>query len=260
MATTLVLAAAGWLCPAPATAQAEIGKFHVVKRGDARALALPVTGTGSVGWALLEVRNPDGTRRCEAVKKLEPRVTYQFECPIEDTEPGRTYPARVRVFSDAKLNNRVSFDEPALLLTAEAFAAADAAGASPAGKATPVADGVDEGAPSPALPATFESTWYRRLARGFSMRAYENSGDLTLGPDELVFTAGKKKTVRIPYARITAITWDPVGGDLANHWVVVRFTNEAGEDDGVAFRDGARMGWRADHGIVYLAARRAAGK
>lgn len=49
-------------------------------------------------------------------------------------------------------------------------------------------------------------------------------------------------------------------GDIANRWVVVRFTNDEGKADGVAFRDGGRMGFRQGTGMIYQTARRAASK
>ena len=109
-----------------------------------------------------------------------------------------------------------------------------------------VPDGVVEGM-DVSLPATFKSTWYRRVDRGFSMRALRNSGDLTVSADELVFTDGKK-TVRIPHAQTLSVRWEPLANDIANHWVVVRFTNDEGKPDGVAFRDGGRMGLRGETG------------
>jgi len=48
--------------------------------------------------------------------------------------------------------------------------------------------------------------------------------------------------------------------DIANHWVVVRFKNDEGKDDGVAFRDGGRIGLRGETGPIYQALRRAAKK
>jgi hypothetical protein len=48
--------------------------------------------------------------------------------------------------------------------------------------------------------------------------------------------------------------------DIANHWVVVRFTSEEGKEDGVAFRDGGRLGLRGETGPIYQALRSAAKK
>ncbi len=91
------------------------------------------------------------------------------------------------------------------------------------------------------------------------MRAYENSGDLTVTTDEVLFVDGKK-TVRIPHSQILSVRWEPLANDIANHWVAVRFKNEEGKEDGVAFRDGGRMGLRGDTGPIYQALRRAAKK
>ncbi len=43
--------------------------------------------------------------------------------------------------------------------------------------------------------------------------------------------------VRIPNARILSVRWEPLPNDIANHRVVVRFANDEGTADGVAFRD-----------------------
>jgi hypothetical protein len=48
--------------------------------------------------------------------------------------------------------------------------------------------------------------------------------------------------------------------DIANHWVIVRFTNDEGKADGVGFRDGGRLGNRQGTGKIYQAVRRAAKK
>jgi hypothetical protein len=143
----------------------------------------------------------------------------------------------------------------ALVLVHLAAARPDAA---PTDKATAVPDGVFEGLES-APPVTFKPTWYRRVDRGFAMRAYENSGDLTIATEELLFVDGRK-TVRIPYARLQSVRWEPMPNDIANHWVIVRFTNDEGKADGVGFRDGGRLGNRQGTGKIYQAVRRAAKK
>lgn len=235
-----------------------IGKPHIAKRGDAHVLAYNITSTArnERSWALVEVNNPDGSRRCEWLKTLEPKQAYRFECPLEEAT-GQKYATRVRVYRDAKLENREVLYEPVIDVTPQTFAAAVTAGEA-GSESTIVADGVIEGADAP-LPATFKPTWYRRLDRGFSMRAYENSGDLTVSAAELVFVDGKK-TVRIPYARIASVRWEPMPNDIANHWVVVRFTNEENTTDAVGFRDGGRIGLRGATGPIYLAIRRVAKK
>jgi hypothetical protein len=144
-----------------------------------------------------------------------------------------------------------------LNVTAQVLAEAVASDAAPTGS-TAVPVGVIEGA-EPAVPATFKPTWYRRVDRGFAMRAYENSGDLTVNSDELLFVDGEK-TLRIPYAQIQSVRWEPMPNDIANHWVIVRFTTDENKPDAVGFRDGGRMGLRQGTGIIYLALRRAAKK
>jgi hypothetical protein len=102
------------------------------------------------------------------------------------------------------------------------------------------------------FPAIFKSTWYRRVDKGFGLRAYEKSGDLTVSADELLFVDGDTK-IRIPYAKIQSVRWEPLPNDIANHWIVVKFTSDEGKPDGVAFRDGARMGTRGHSGPIYQA-------
>ena len=127
-----------------------------------------------------------------------------------------------------------------------------------AGGAITVPEGVIEAAELP-LPSTHQPTWYRRINKGFSMRAYENSGDLTIEADALLFVDGPK-TVRIPFSRIISVRWEPLDNDIANHWAVVRFTNDEGKEDGAAFRDGGRLGRRQGTGMIYVTLHRAAKK
>jgi hypothetical protein len=229
----------------------EVWKPHVAKRGDTPVLVHGIASSASRPyWALVEVNNPDGSRKCEWLKLVEPRQRYRFECPLPDAT-GEKYPSRVRVFANAKLEDREIFYEPVVAVTAEVVAAAPRADAEPASVPEGALEGMDV-----SLPVTFKPTWYRRVDRGFGMRAYENSGDLTVTADELVFVDGKK-TVRIPRAQILSVRWEPLPNDIANHWVVVRFTTDEGKPDGVAFRDGGRLGTRGSTGPIYQAVRRA---
>ena len=234
----------------------ELDKVHLDKRDNSYILVHTIASTASKDrfWALVEVNNVDGSRRCEWLKVLEPKQRYRFECPVEATT-GQKYPSRVRVYSDAKLTDRELFYEPVLDITADRLSAAAAVKDS---TATVVPDGTFE-AGEPALPATFKPTWYRRVDKGFGLRAYENSGDLTVGPDQLLFVDGKK-SVRIPHGQVLSVRWEPLPNDIANHWVVVRFKNEDGKEEGVAFRDGGRVGLRGETGPIYQALRQAAKK
>jgi hypothetical protein len=242
----------------PTSRHYELGKVHLAKRDNAYVLVHTISSTAPKDrfWALIEVNNADGSRKCEWLKVLEPKRRYRFECPVEATA-GQKYPSRVRIYSDPRLRltDRELFYEPILDITADRVSGAAADQDS---TAVAVPDGTFDAIES-ALPATFEPTWYRRLDKGFGMRAYENSGDLTVSSDALLFTDGKK-TVRIPYDQVLSVRWEPLPNDIANHWVVVRFKNEAGKEDGVAFRDGGRIGLRGDTGPIYQALRRAAKK
>jgi len=234
----------------------DLEKVHLAKRDKTYVLVHTITSTASKDrfWALVEVNNADGSRRCEWLKVLEPKQRYRFECPVEATG-SQKYPSRVRVYSDAKLTNRELFYEPVLDTTPDRVSAAanvsDSTG-------TVVPDGTFE-AGDHALPATFKPTWYRRVDKGFGMRAYENSGDLTVTTDQLQFSDGKK-TVQIPHSQILSVRWEPLPNDIANHWVVVRFKSDEGKEDGVAFRDGGRMGLRGETGPIYQALRLATKK
>lgn len=233
----------------------EVWKPHVAKRGQTHVLVHGITSTAPRDrfWALVEVNNPDGSRKCEWLKMLDPRQRYRFECPLPDAA-GEKYTSRVRVYSDAKLQDREILYEPVLAVTQQLVDAAENVDAEPPG----VPEGVFEAIEAP-LPVTFKPTWYRRVDRGFAMRAYENSGDLTVTADELVFVDGRN-TVRIPYAQILSVRWEPLPNDIANHWVVVRFTSTEGKPDGVGFRDGGRLGLRGNTGPIYQAVRRVAKK
>jgi len=241
----------------PSSRWVEVSRPFLAKRGNTYLLIHTITSTTSkdASWALVEVNSPDGSRKCEWLKRLEPKQGYRFECPLQDAA-GQKFASRVRVYSNAKLTDREILYEPVLDVTPQVLGAADTGLATPG--TTVVADGVIEGMDL-TLPASFKSTWYRRVDRGFSMRAYEHSGDLTVSADELAFVDGKN-TVRIPHARIVSVRWEPLPNDIANHWVVVRFTNDEGQPDGAAFRDGGRMGLRGETGIIYQAIRRAVKK
>lgn len=235
----------------PTSRWVELGRPHLAKRGNAIVLVQNITSTASKDrlWALVEVNGSDETGACDWLKTLEPKQAYRFECPLKNPS-GQKYTTRVRVYRDAKLEDRELLYEPALDVTPQQVTAAEDIGSAPA----PVPMGIFESVET-ALPATFKPTWYRRVDKGFGMKAYENSGDLTVSADELLFVDGKK-TVRIPQARILSVRWEPLPNDIANHWVVVRFTNEEGKADGVAFRDGGRMGTRGSTGPIYQAVRR----
>ena len=206
-------------------------------------------------WVEVEVNNADGSRRCEWLKMLEPKQAYRFECPVT-LAVGDKVPTRVRQYDDAKLEDRDFFWDPVVSVTAGYLANAKAAPA--AGGAITVPEGVIEAAELP-LPSTHQPTWYRRINKGFSMRAYENSGDLTIEADALLFV-DPPKTVRIPFSRIISVRWEPLDNDIANHWAVVRFTNDEGKEDGAAFRDGGRLGRRQGTGMIYVTLHRAAKK
>lgn len=225
------------------------GRPHLARRGKNIVLVQTITSTSDKAkrWVLVDMTGSDETAPCDWLKVVEARQSYRFECPLKN--PTGTYTTRVRVFKDAALDDREIHWIPELAVgPAQLAAATDATTELPA-----VPLGTFENLAA-TLPATFKPTWYRHVDKGFGMRAYENSGDLTVAPDELLFVDGKK-TIRIPYARVQSVRWEPLQHDIANHWIVVRFTNDDGKPDGVAFRDGARMGTRGRSGPIYQAVR-----
>ena len=155
----------------------------------------------------------------------------------------------MRVFKDAELDDRDLLYEPELTATPAAIAGAEALDST----AEAVPPGTFEGMTT-TLPATFKPTWYRRVDKGFGMRAYENSGAFTVSAEDILFVDGKK-TIRVPFAKISSVRWEPLPNDIANHWIVVKFTNDEGKADGIAFRDGARLGTRGRSGPIYQAVR-----
>jgi hypothetical protein len=235
----------------PHSSRVELGTLHLAKRGDGVLLVQTIASTSSKDrlWGAVDVTDPDGLLVCDWLKTLEPKETYRFECPLTNPD-GRKYAARVRVFRDAKLEDRELMYEPVIEVKPDRVTAAEDASADQSSVPVGTFEGIEA-----ALPVTFKPTWYRRLDKGFSMRAYENSGDLTVSADEIVFTDGKK-TVRIPQAQILSVQWEPLPRDIANHWVLVRFTNDQGQPDAAAFRDGGRMGTRGSTGPIYQAVRR----
>lgn len=238
----------------PAWAQRPVGTLET--RDGGQVFVFTTDGSAKrPKWVEVEVNNADGSRRCEWLKMIEPKQVYRFECPVT-LAVGDKVPTRVREYNDAKLEDREFFWDPVVSVTSGFLA--NAKPSPPAGGAITVPEGVIEAAELP-LPSTHKPTWYRRINKGFSMRAYENSGDLTIEADALVFVDGPK-TVRIPFSKIISVRWEPLDNDIANHWAAVRFTNDEGKEDGVAFRDGGRMGNRQGTGMIYVTLHRAAKK
>ena len=236
----------------PESRWVEISKPYLAKRGSGIVLAHTISSTSprDKWWAIVDMSGTDDTAPCTWLKIVEPKQSYRFECPLKNPA-GQKYSTRVRIFRDAELNNREIHYVPELAVSEAMVAAAENAASAQA----PVPPATFESMAT-TFPATFKSTWYRRVDKGFGMRAYENSGDLTVSADELLFVDGDK-TVRIPYAKIQSVRWEPLPNDIANHWIVVKFTNEEAKPDGVAFRDGARMGTRGRSGPIYQAVRNA---
>jgi len=235
---------------APESRWVELGTPHLAKRGNTVFLRYNIKSTSSKDkwWAVVDMNGSEETRPCDWLKTLEPNQSYSFECPLKNAS-GQKYELRVRIFRDADLNDRELIYEPTLTVTPQLLAAAETV--SSASAAVPLGTFENIATPQPAI---FKPTWYRRVNKGFGMKAYENSGDLTVSADELLFVDGKM-TLRIPKAKIQSVRWEPLDNDIANHWIVVRFINDEGKEDGVGFRDGGRMGTRGKSGPTYQAVR-----
>ena len=235
----------------PDSRWAQISKPILAKRGNVILLTHTISGTSRENvWAIVDMNGTDDTAPCTWLKVIEPKQSYRFECPLKNPA-GQKYSTRVRIFRDALLDDREIHYVPELAVSDAMVAAAENAASAPPS----VPPGTFESTAT-TFPATFKPTWYRRVDKGFGMRAYENSGDLTVSATELLFVDGDK-TVRIPFAKIQSVRWDTLPNDIANHWIVVKFINDEGKPDGVAFRDGARMGNRGRSGPIYLAVRNA---
>ena len=97
---------------------------------------------------------------------------------------------------------------------------------------------------------TFETIWYRPKNRGFSLRAFTDTGTLTIGKDALEFTS-KKKQLTVPYSSVLEVRWERVGLDTYNMWAVVEFDAE-GSEGFAAFKDGEWLGWGGDSKEIYI--------
>lgn len=191
--------------------------------------------------AMVEFNSPAGDRQCEFIERIEPGASSLFSCPFTTIQPGERYPMRLSVYTDDRLAERVARFEPVFRAHERELAEFNKLRADRTDLPSMPVSASDDGAASPELPTSFEPTWFRRLQRGFSLRAYEDSGQLTVNADALVFTA-EGKTLRIPVSQVTSVRFDGMPRDLANDWVVVRFINDEQKPDGVGFKDGTGLG------------------
>jgi hypothetical protein len=118
----------------------------------------------------------------------------------------------------------------------------------------------DKGIRSPAaaeLPAVFETVWYRPGKRGFSLKAYDATGTLTVTSQIIEFKSNEK-TLLIPVRDIQSVSLAKVTSDLnvadPNLWGIVSFT-ASGATDVAAFRDGHGLGGGGDTERIYLTLR-----
>ena len=97
----------------PSSRWVEVSKPSLAKKGNTYFLVHAITSTVSkdLSWALVEVNSPDGSRKCEWLKRLEPKQAYRFECPLQEAA-GQKFASRVRVYSNAKLKIGSSCTSP----------------------------------------------------------------------------------------------------------------------------------------------------
>jgi hypothetical protein len=82
--------------------------------------------------------------------------------------------------------------------------------------------------PNVTLPVTVEKTWYRTGKVRLFGKAYEQSGTLTVSENGVDFSF-KKGTVNIPKGSIIKVEWGQLSPDMQNEWVIVHYTDPAGE-------------------------------
>lgn len=209
-------------------------------------------------WAIVDFDDPNGDRQCGFVKKIDPGESPQFHCPLTTVLTEREYRLRLAVFADDRLSDFVAGSEPAFRVSESDIAAFERLRgritvALPRGVVGPA----DDAAASPALPAVFEPTWFRRLHRTSTL-VYEDSGRLTVDRDAALFAADET-TIRIPFAEIVSVRLERMSNDTTN-WVVVSFTTDDQKLETVGFKDGEWISANTDTGMIFLTLRRATRK
>jgi hypothetical protein len=105
------------------------------------------------------------------------------------------------------------------------------------------------------LPARFETVWYRPGKRGFSLKAYDATGTLTIDTEAIEFKSDKK-TLTIRVSDIQSVSLDKVtsAANFAdpNRWGIVKF---GAEGEVAAFHDGHGLGGGGDTERIYLTMR-----
>ncbi len=82
--------------------------------------------------------------------------------------------------------------------------------------------------PNVTLPVTIDKTWYRTGKVRLFGKSYEQSGTLTVSEDGVDFSSDKGK-VSIAKESITSVVRGFLSPDIQNAWVIIRYTNPAGE-------------------------------
>ena len=111
-----------------------------------------------------------------------------------------------------------------------------------------------------ALPATFETVWYRPGKRGFSMKAYDATGTLTVSRETIEFKSDQK-TLVISVGDVQSVSLDKITSSMnladPNLWGIVTLA-VSGATEVAAFRDGHDMGSGGDTERIYMTLRSAA--
>ena len=100
------------------------------------------------------------------------------------------------------------------------------------------------------LPVTIEKTWYRTGKARLFGKSYEQSGTLTVTNAGVGFSSNKA-TVNIARESITKVEWGKLSPDIQNDWVIVRYTDPAGEV--IAAFKGALFSGRGKDNLIFSA-------
>jgi len=58
-------------------------------------------------WVMAEFDNPDGSRLCEFIKKVEPKTSFEFACPVAAVKAAESYQLTLAVYGDDRLTDRM---------------------------------------------------------------------------------------------------------------------------------------------------------
>ena len=99
------------------------------------------------------------------------------------------------------------------------------------------------------LPQVFEEVWYRSTLSRPGFTVMSDTGILTVHSDSLKF-AGGKETVSIPLSDIQKLTFEKLGSDFVNNWVIVEYGEKESPSYAV-MSAGKSMGWAGGSDKIY---------